>query len=94
MEDAKARAEEQARRIITLAIQRHAGQHTFETSTATVNIKGDEMKGRIIGREGRNIRAFESATGVTVLIDDTPGASCFRASIPCGAKLRARRWSG
>jgi len=74
MEDAKARAEEQARRIITLAIQRHAGQHTFETSTATVNIKGDEMKGRIIGREGRNIRAFEAATGVTVLIDDTPGA--------------------
>ncbi len=74
MEEAKARAEEQARRIITLAIQRHAGHHTFETSTATVNIKGDEMKGRIIGREGRNIRAFEAATGVTVLIDDTPGA--------------------
>ena len=71
---AKAGAEEQARRIVTLAIQRHAGQHTFETSTATVNIKGDEMKGRIIGREGRNIRAFEAATGVTVLIDDTPGA--------------------
>ncbi|HWD18897.1 MAG TPA: ribonuclease Y [Verrucomicrobiae bacterium] len=74
MESAKAQAEDQARRIVTLAIQRHAGHHTFETSTATVNIKGDEMKGRIIGREGRNIRAFEAATGVTVLIDDTPGA--------------------
>ena len=74
LEDARAQAEEKARRIISVAIQRYAGNHTFETSTATVNIKGDEMKGRIIGREGRNIRAFESATGVTVLIDDTPGA--------------------
>jgi len=74
LEEAKARAEEQARKIISVSIQRYAGQHSFETSTATVNIKGDEMKGRIIGREGRNIRAFEAATGVTVLIDDTPGA--------------------
>ena len=74
LEDARAQAEEKARRIISVAIQRYAGNHTFETTTATVNIKGDEMKGRIIGREGRNIRAFESATGVTVLIDDTPGA--------------------
>jgi ribonuclease Y len=74
LDDAKARAEEQARKIISLAIQRYAGHHSFETSTATVSIKGEEMKGRIIGREGRNIRAFEAATGVTVLIDDTPGA--------------------
>lgn len=74
MDDAKAKAEENARKIISLAIQRYAGQHSFETSTATVNIKGEEMKGRIIGREGRNIRAFEAATGVTVMIDDTPGA--------------------
>jgi ribonuclease Y len=74
MEEAKARAEETARKIISVSIQRYAGQHSFETSSATVNIKGDEMKGRIIGREGRNIRAFEAATGVTVLIDDTPGA--------------------
>ena len=74
LDDAKARSEEQARKIISLAIQRYAGHHSFETSTATVNIKGEEMKGRIIGREGRNIRAFEAATGVTVLIDDTPGA--------------------
>jgi ribonuclease Y len=74
MEEAKSQAQDKARRIISLAIQRYAGQHSFETSTATVNIKGEEMKGRIIGREGRNIRAFEAATGVTVLIDDTPGA--------------------
>jgi ribonuclease Y len=74
LEDAKAQAQEKARRILSVAIQRYAGNHTFETSTATVNIKGDEIKGRIIGREGRNIRSFESATGVTVLIDDTPGA--------------------
>ncbi|MBI5775626.1 MAG: DUF3552 domain-containing protein, partial [Verrucomicrobia bacterium] len=74
LEGAKTRAEEQARRVISLAIQRYAGQHTFETTTATINLTGDEIKGRIIGREGRNIRAFEAATGVTVLIDDTPNA--------------------
>jgi ribonuclease Y len=74
LEEAKSRAEEKARRIISVAIQRYAGNQTFETTTATVSIKGEETKGRIIGREGRNIRAFESATGVTVLIDDTPGA--------------------
>lgn len=74
MEEAKIKAEVQARKIISLAIQRYAGDHTFETSTATVALKGDDMKGRIIGREGRNIRAFEAATGITVLIDDTPNA--------------------
>jgi ribonuclease Y len=72
LDDAKTRAEEQARRILSLAIQRYAGSHTFETTTATLALPGDEIKGRIIGREGRNIRAFEAATGVTVLIDDTP----------------------
>jgi len=74
LEEAKVRAEEQARKIISLAIQRYAGEHTFETTTATVALQGDDIKGRIIGREGRNIRAFEAATGVTVLIDDTPNA--------------------
>src|SRR5213079_1359057 len=74
LDSAKAKSEEQARRIISLAIQRYAGEHTFETTTATIHLQGDEIKGRIIGREGRNIRAFEGATGVTVLIDDTPGA--------------------
>jgi ribonuclease Y len=74
VDEAKLRAEEKARQIITIAIQRYAGEHTFENTTATIALQGDEIKGRIIGREGRNIRAFEAATGVTVLIDDTPGA--------------------
>jgi ribonuclease Y len=74
IEDAKLKAEEKARRIISVAINRYAGEHTFENTTATITLQGDEIKGRIIGREGRNIRAFEAATGVTVLIDDTPGA--------------------
>jgi len=74
LEDAKARAEEKARQIISVAIQRYAGEHTFANTTASIALQGDEMKGRIIGREGRIIRAFEAATGVTVLIDDTPGA--------------------
>ncbi|MBM3838128.1 MAG: ribonuclease Y [Verrucomicrobia bacterium] len=74
MDNAKSRAEEQARRIVSLAIQRYAGSHSFETTTATVTLQGDDIKGRIIGREGRNIRAFEAVTGVTVLIDDTPNA--------------------
>jgi ribonuclease Y len=74
LEEAKLKAEERAKKIISIAIQRYAGEHTFETSTATVALTGDDMKGRIIGREGRNIRAFEAATGITVLIDDTPNA--------------------
>ena len=74
LEDAKSKAEEKARQVITVAIQRYAAEHTFESTMASIALNGDEMKGRIIGREGRNIRAFEAATGVTVLIDDTPGA--------------------
>lgn len=73
-EEARKHAEDQARRLIAIAIQRYAGEHTFETTTATVALQGDDMKGRIIGKEGRNIRAFEQMTGVTVLIDDTPNA--------------------
>jgi ribonucrease Y len=74
IEGAKARAEEEARRIISVAIQRYAGEHTFETTSSTITLPNEEIKGRIIGREGRNIRSFESASGVTVLIDDTPNA--------------------
>jgi ribonuclease Y len=74
LEDARLRAEEKARQIISTAIQRYAGTHTVANTTASIPLQGDEIKGRIIGREGRNIRAFESATGVTVLIDDTPGS--------------------
>lgn len=74
IETARAKAEDQARRVISIAIQRYSGTHTFETTTATVALQGDDIKGRIIGREGRNIRAFEACTGITVLIDDTPNA--------------------
>ncbi|MDB6066824.1 MAG: 2,3 cyclic-nucleotide 2-phosphodiesterase [Pedosphaera sp.] len=74
LDEAKTRAEEKARQIISLAIQRYASEHTFETTTATIALQGEDMKGRIIGRDGRNIRAFEAATGITVMIDDTPNA--------------------
>jgi ribonuclease Y len=74
LEDAKTHAEEKARWIISTAIQRYAGSHTFESTSATLALPDNEIKGRIIGREGRNIRAFEALTGVTVLIDDTPNA--------------------
>ncbi|MBX3747270.1 MAG: ribonuclease Y [Verrucomicrobiae bacterium] len=74
LEEAQFRAEEKARRILATVVQRYAGEYTFESTTTSVAIHSDEVKGRIIGREGRNIRAFETATGVTVLIDDTPNA--------------------
>lgn len=65
--------DQKSREILLTAIQRYAAAHTAESTTSTVDIPNDEMKGRIIGREGRNIRAFEKATGVDVIIDDTPG---------------------
>jgi ribonuclease Y len=82
LEDAKHHADEKARNIIATAVHRHAGELTSETSTAAIALHGDEIKGRIIGREGRNIRAFENATGVTVLIDDTPGTVILSAFDP------------
>ncbi|MGQ0636559.1 MAG: ribonuclease Y [Planctomycetaceae bacterium] len=72
-QELKQSADKLAREIIGMAVQRYAASHTSETTVSSVDIPNDEMKGRIIGREGRNIRAFEKATGVDVIVDDTPG---------------------
>jgi ribonucrease Y len=77
---ARAQGEARARDIIALAVQRFAGEQTVESAVSVLQLPGEEMKGRIIGREGRNIRAFEAVTGVNLIIDDTPEAvllSCF-----------------
>jgi ribonuclease Y len=72
--EAREQGEERARRIVTLAVQRVATEQTAESTVSVLHLPDDSMKGRIIGREGRNIRTFESVTGVNVVIDDTPEA--------------------
>ncbi|MFH1227332.1 MAG: Rnase Y domain-containing protein, partial [Planctomycetota bacterium] len=71
--EAKESGETEAKKIVSLAIQRCAAEHTAQNTVSTVDIPSEDMKGRIIGREGRNIRAFEKAAGVDVIVDDTPG---------------------
>ena len=80
MDEAKLTANKEAKKIVIQTIQRVATEQAIENSVTVFNIENDEVKGRIIGREGRNIRAFEAATGVEVIVDDTPEAiifSCF-----------------
>lgn len=73
-EESKSEAKKIAQKVVVNAIQRTAVDHSVETTVSVVQIQNDEMKGRIIGREGRNIRSFEAATGVDVIVDDTPEA--------------------
>ncbi len=80
VEDAEDDAKDEAKEILINAIQRYANEHSSESTVRTVAIPSDDMKGRIIGREGRNIRAIEKATGADIIVDDTPGVivvSCF-----------------
>ena len=79
-EEAREKADKKAKEILAVAIQRYAGEYVVEDAVSVVSLPNEEMKGRIIGREGRNIRALEAATGVDIIIDDTPEAvilSCF-----------------
>ena len=80
VDESKLTANKEAKKIVIQSIQRVATEHAIENSVSTFNIESDELKGRIIGREGRNIRALEAATGVEIIVDDTPEAiilSCF-----------------
>ncbi len=80
VEEAKSKSDKEAQKILAYAMQRYAGECAYEHTTSTVHLPSDEMKGRIIGRDGRNIRMIEAVTGVSLLVDDTPEAvvlSCF-----------------
>jgi ribonuclease Y len=81
-DDMKLEAKRLAKNLIVQAIQRSAADHSVETTVSVLNIQSDELKGRIIGKEGRNVRAFEAATGVDIIVDDTPEAITISAFDP------------
>jgi len=87
LDEATQDADRQAKRVITMAIERIASNHVQAATSCTITLPSEDMKGRIIGREGRNIRAFEAATGVNVLIDDTPQAVVLSAFDPVRREL-------
>lgn len=91
--EAEENAKEKARYITIGAIQRFAADHTCEAVVRTVDVPSDDMKGRVIGREGRNIRAFEKATGVTVIVDDTPGVVTISCYDPVRQEIAVRALS-
>ena len=93
LQQAREDAEKEAREIIIRAIQRYAADHTVDSTVASIDIPSDDVKGRVIGREGRNIRAFEKATGVDVIVDDTPGAVVVSSFDPVRREVARRALS-
>ena len=89
-EETRERAEQTAKNIISMAIQRYAGEYSCERTVSLVNLQSEELKGRIIGREGRNIRALEAATGVDFIIDDTPSVIVISAFNPIRREVARR----
>ncbi len=89
-EEAKAEADKKAKRIIALAISRYAGEYTAERTVSVINLPNEEMKGKIIGREGRNIRALEAACGVDLIVDETPEAVVISSFDPVRREIARR----